>query len=133
MKAERNDPCPCGSGVKYKKCCLPKEDTAILRPISEISEADRERLKDFTSDVGKMIHGSAAEPIQGSHDDDVVSWQVDYIAQFLGSYKKLMQSLLGTSANKHVDRIVALAKDGVCHVFYFDVSHRFGKLKQELI
>lgn len=23
----RNDPCPCGSGKKYKKCCLPKEST----------------------------------------------------------------------------------------------------------
>ena len=22
----RNDPCPCGSGKKYKKCCLPKEE-----------------------------------------------------------------------------------------------------------
>lgn len=21
----RNDPCPCGSGLKYKKCCLPRE------------------------------------------------------------------------------------------------------------
>lgn len=21
-KLGRNDPCPCGSGVKYKKCCL---------------------------------------------------------------------------------------------------------------
>lgn len=21
LKAERNDPCPCGSGKKYKKCC----------------------------------------------------------------------------------------------------------------
>lgn len=25
MKTGRNDPCPCGSGLKYKKCCLPKE------------------------------------------------------------------------------------------------------------
>jgi len=24
-KTGRNDPCPCGSGKKYKKCCLPKE------------------------------------------------------------------------------------------------------------
>ena len=23
-KVKRNDPCPCGSGVKYKKCCLNK-------------------------------------------------------------------------------------------------------------
>jgi len=25
MKPQRNDPCPCGSGKKYKKCCLAKE------------------------------------------------------------------------------------------------------------
>lgn len=25
MKIGRNDPCPCGSGKKYKKCCLDKE------------------------------------------------------------------------------------------------------------
>lgn len=25
MKVGRNDPCPCGSGKKYKKCCLNKE------------------------------------------------------------------------------------------------------------
>jgi preprotein translocase subunit SecA len=27
-KVGRNDPCPCGSGKKYKKCCLPKETQA---------------------------------------------------------------------------------------------------------
>lgn len=25
MKVRRNDPCPCGSGLKYKKCCLARE------------------------------------------------------------------------------------------------------------
>lgn len=25
-KIGRNDPCPCGSGVKYKRCCLQKKD-----------------------------------------------------------------------------------------------------------
>jgi len=25
IKLGRNDPCPCGSGKKYKKCCLLKE------------------------------------------------------------------------------------------------------------
>ncbi len=24
----RNGPCPCGSGLKYKRCCLPKEEAA---------------------------------------------------------------------------------------------------------
>ena len=27
VKVGRNDPCPCGSGLKYKKCCLNKNDT----------------------------------------------------------------------------------------------------------
>ena len=24
----KNAPCPCGSGLKYKRCCLPKEQAA---------------------------------------------------------------------------------------------------------
>jgi hypothetical protein len=27
----RNDPCHCGSGKKYKKCCLEKDETARAR------------------------------------------------------------------------------------------------------
>ena len=27
-RVSRNDPCPCGSGKKYKHCCLPKEVAA---------------------------------------------------------------------------------------------------------
>ena len=27
LKVHRNDPCPCGSGLKYKKCCLGKENS----------------------------------------------------------------------------------------------------------
>ena len=26
-KIGRNDPCPCGSGKKYKKCCLGKDES----------------------------------------------------------------------------------------------------------
>lgn len=30
MAVKRNDPCPCGSGKKYKKCCLKKENVIQL-------------------------------------------------------------------------------------------------------
>lgn len=30
-KVGRNDPCPCGSGKKFKKCCLPKQEEWQLR------------------------------------------------------------------------------------------------------
>src|SRR5207237_1285148 len=29
MKPGRNDPCPCGGGKKYKKCCLGKKAQAL--------------------------------------------------------------------------------------------------------
>jgi len=30
MKTGRNDICPCGSGKKYKKCCLIKDEKAVV-------------------------------------------------------------------------------------------------------
>jgi len=30
MKIGRNDPCPCGSGKKYKKCCLDQEEKKLV-------------------------------------------------------------------------------------------------------
>ena len=36
MKAGRNDPCPCGSGKKYKKCCLAKDQEASLKQTAVI-------------------------------------------------------------------------------------------------
>ncbi len=32
MKVGRNDPCPCGSGKKYKKCCLEKSQAPLPAP-----------------------------------------------------------------------------------------------------
>ncbi len=29
MKTGRNEPCPCGSGQKFKKCCLNKPDSGV--------------------------------------------------------------------------------------------------------
>jgi tetratricopeptide (TPR) repeat protein len=33
-KPGRNDPCHCGSGKKYKKCCQPKEDAAEYQKLA---------------------------------------------------------------------------------------------------
>ena len=40
MTVSRNAPCPCGSGKKYKKCCLEK-DTAAARAAEEQLQAER--------------------------------------------------------------------------------------------
>ncbi|MHB1560779.1 MAG: YecA family protein [Isosphaeraceae bacterium] len=42
MKAGRNDPCPCGSGKKYKKCCLSRDQEAVAKEVAAREAAARE-------------------------------------------------------------------------------------------
>ncbi len=46
FKSGRNDPCPCGSGLKYKKCCMGKKvmDPVILK--AEYAKKYRIRIKE---------------------------------------------------------------------------------------
>jgi hypothetical protein len=42
MKLGRNDPCPCGSGLKYKRCCgAARKNIAGLEPVLESSSMNR--------------------------------------------------------------------------------------------
>lgn len=45
-KIGRNDPCPCGSGKKYKKCCLDKAATPVTPTPALFSETDRSSVLD---------------------------------------------------------------------------------------
>ena len=46
MKVGRNDPCPCGSGVKYKKCCLGKDIQVNRDPGAMYAQRYKIRLKE---------------------------------------------------------------------------------------
>ncbi|MFO7967139.1 MAG: SEC-C metal-binding domain-containing protein [Archaeoglobaceae archaeon] len=43
----RNDPCPCGSGLKYKKCCLSLDSK---KEEAETSKEPRKRTEDVETD-----------------------------------------------------------------------------------
>jgi tetratricopeptide (TPR) repeat protein len=49
-KTGRNDPCSCGSGLKYKRCCLEKDQAAehvqLVRK-AEAAAAQRKEVEDF--------------------------------------------------------------------------------------
>ena len=36
----RNEPCPCGSGKKYKKCCADKDDATVASPVAGLGWDD---------------------------------------------------------------------------------------------
>jgi hypothetical protein len=63
MKTSRNDPCPCGSGKKYKACCLPRE-------------LARERVKAV---LGDEAFEAAEEQMQTIIDERTV-WEADVLA-----------------------------------------------------
>ncbi|WP_428910848.1 YecA family protein [Niallia sp. Krafla_26] len=48
MSVKRNDPCPCGSGKKYKKCCLIKDHAIALK------QAKRERFFELKHEMVRM-------------------------------------------------------------------------------
>lgn len=52
-KIGRNDPCPCGSGQKYKKCCMLRETPAA------VNEASNEQQLFVTNEVGRLQRHAA--------------------------------------------------------------------------
>jgi hypothetical protein len=92
MKIGRNDPCPCGSGIKYKKCCLDKEEIIISSSISynkryfELKGKNAENLvynlaqKSFLTDWcfinPKWEDGKELCDLLVVFDDKVIIWQI---------------------------------------------------------
>jgi hypothetical protein len=46
-KIGRNDPCPCGSGQKYKRCCLPRDEAAAAAGRAAAPALDRATAAPF--------------------------------------------------------------------------------------
>ena len=69
-KRGRNDPCSCGSGKKYKKCCLPRDEAARPRGVAEDREEPfiAELRPDLDAAVDRVLErmelgaGRAVEP-----------------------------------------------------------------------
>src|ERR1700687_1601100 len=64
-KPGRNDPCPCGSGNKYKKCCLAKEEAAEREELAKVEARRAESAAAHRLHLQKarsaMVAGCAAE------------------------------------------------------------------------
>ena len=56
-KIGRNDPCPCGSGKKYKNCCLKKDKAKAPQDKIESEEERNKRLKNFPYTGSERVEG----------------------------------------------------------------------------
>jgi len=63
-KPGRNDPCPCGSGKKYKKCCLANQEAAEREQLAEAearrtesAAANRLHLQEMRAAIAERLSG----------------------------------------------------------------------------
>lgn len=66
-KLGRNDPCPCGSGKKYKRCCLKAEES---RKANASYEAAPRAIQWLMTTHGESVREALNEGFFGSLDDD---------------------------------------------------------------
>jgi hypothetical protein len=69
-KPTRNDPCPCGSGKKYKKCCLPAEQTQTVEHAGDRSEAVPRAIAWLQLKHGAVVRDALDEGFFGGIEDD---------------------------------------------------------------
>ena len=78
MKNNRNAPCPCGSGKKYKKCCLLKSNDTSKKTIEKLSLKERNKiLLNAISDIfnlkGKVKWSEFKKNISGEQIKELYS------------------------------------------------------------
>jgi hypothetical protein len=66
-KLGRNDPCPCGSGKKYKHCCLSAEANQVA---NDRSEAVPRAIEWLMTKYGESVREALDDGFFGSLDDD---------------------------------------------------------------
>jgi tetratricopeptide (TPR) repeat protein len=64
VKPGRNEPCPCGSGRKYKQCCAAKEQSAAPATQAQLSAADQRQAAIYLQRGARLLNaGRVAESL----------------------------------------------------------------------
>ena len=78
-KVGRNDPCPCGSGKKYKLCCLPSDQAAqraaraeappAVTPAGLVEDDDLDQLDERSNRVIHLIRDGRLDEAEAAARD----------------------------------------------------------------
>jgi len=77
-KTGRNDPCPCGSGKKYKQCCLSNPSIASPETLDTPWSRQRDTSDRLTADLMRILHRDFGDSVLDAwadfnQDDEPVS------------------------------------------------------------
>jgi hypothetical protein len=71
----RNDPCPCGSGRKYKQCCLQKDETAAREARAKVAETAAPAPEGETETASAAAAAKTQQPGGGSRHATQQPWK----------------------------------------------------------
>ena len=110
-KPGRNDPCSCGSGKKYKKCCLRKDEaSAPVSPKAALKEANvNARLM-----AQKWMGALGGESLLPQDDSEQL---------------KLIRDEFATADGNAVERVVALGKKSDSGVLFYEGKQWIGEVE----
>jgi tetratricopeptide (TPR) repeat protein len=104
MKRGRNDPCPCGSGKKYKRCCLPRNEAAASKPTAPEPSAplawvEDDDLDELSNRVPRLIEEGKLDEAEAicrelrNRYPEVHDWmeRMGQVQQARGNYRKAAQ------------------------------------------
>jgi len=66
MSIGRNDPCPCGSGKKYKKCCEAKDEAKVRETLDKQWAEAAKKKEEEDKKTEKQKEGKSPAALRGS-------------------------------------------------------------------
>jgi tetratricopeptide (TPR) repeat protein len=98
----RNDPCPCNSGVKYKKCCLAAHEARAAEkrrapsppPLADIAQALARWLPNDDDDGFDALSNSAVDLANAGRFDDALAVCARLLAEFPDAVDGLERSAM---------------------------------------
>ena len=81
VKLGRNDPCHCGSGQKYKKCHLPKDDAAHSAELLKVQAAAAAAAAEAAAAAGDDAEGDDADAVAAAAKKDLARQQAKNAAK----------------------------------------------------
>ncbi len=95
MKIGRNDPCHCGSGKKYKKCCLEKDEEAerVSRTALAATSTSSEKSTEEHHHEHHHEHKPALEDEPAKNDLVDIRWKEFEAADYQGKFDCFIKTL----------------------------------------
>jgi len=66
-RPRRNDPCRCGSGRKYKQCCLDKDEAALRAARAKAAEGEAAPASDAAAPASDAAPAPPSAPRHATH------------------------------------------------------------------